>query len=153
MRSAARLPSAALAAVLVSACCSPRPSTELRTAERVADTVDRLVYVDVHDTVRETVYDTIRETTVVRLDAKGDTAGLSTDRVHSTDRTRQRASASRQAEASTSRHEEDREEHGKETVVERPKQTPARPFLWGSLAGAALALAASLFLRRLFSRR
>lgn len=147
MKAAASLLCAALGTALAAACCSPRPSTELRTAQRVADTVRELV--TVLDTVAErvTVFDTVRERTTILLDAGGDTVRTDTEREHVSDRTRERASANLQTVASTSSHEEEREDLGRETVIEQPEQTPLKPFLYGMLAGIVATLAVSIFVK------
>lgn len=118
---------------------------EQRTTERTADTVERLVYVDVHDTIRETVHDTVRETVTVQLNAQGDTTRKDTEREHVSDRTRERASTSQQTEASTSRHEEESSKDEKQTVIEQPKaKNRWGAFWWGFGVGSVISLAIGL---------
>gem|GEM_PF-5459279 len=128
-------------------CRSSKQTLQQRQTERVADSVERLVFVNVHDTIRETVHDTIRETTVIQLNAEGDTTSRTTDRERVSDRTRERSSTSQKSEASKSIQEEESSKDEKQTVIEQPKQNPIKPYLWGALTGIVLTIAAIIFVR------
>lgn len=128
-------------------CRSSKQTLQQRQTERVADTVRETVFVC--DTVAETVavYDTIREITTIQLNADGDTMSRTTEREHVSDRTRGRASASHQTATSQRSHEEESTSDEKQTVVEQPKAKPIKPFLWGTLTGIVLTIAAIIFVK------
>ena len=111
---------------------------EERQRERAADTVERLVSVEVHDTIREVVHDTMRETTTVELNAEGDTTRKETEREHVTDRRRQERNDSVRESTHQERHEKESTEDKKETVVERPMGNQIKTFLWGLVAGVGI---------------
>ena len=128
-------------------CRSSKQTLQQRQTERVADTVERLVYVVERDTIREVVHDTIRETTTIQLNSEGDTTNRTTERERISDRSRERANASQQTTASMSSHEKETASDQKKTVIEQPKSTPIKPFLWGMLIGIGLTIAAIIFVK------
>lgn len=122
--------------------------SEQRTTERQIDTKGDTLVVYIHHTDTLTVHDTVRETTVVQLNADGDTTRKETEREHITDRTRQQRNESVREAAHQESHEKESTNNKKETVVEQPKKCwPIKPFLWGTLAGIVLTTAAIIFVR------
>ena len=103
------------------------------------DTLEDVRTVVVHDTVRET------QTVTVVLNAD------STERSRTTEKTREhlRSSVATVEEKSVLESAVQSEERAedKETVVEQPKRNPISPFLWGSLTGIILTIAAIIFVR------
>ena len=100
--------------------------------------MERLVCVEVHDTIREVVHDTIRETTTVQLNAEGDTTRKETEREHVTDRRRQERNDSVRESTHQERHEKEATKDKKERVVERPNGDLIKSFLWGLVTGVGI---------------
>lgn len=125
---------------------SSQTQRQLQT-ERVVDTLVVKEYVIVHDTTTNTVHDTVRETTTVYLDANGDTTRKDTNRERVTDRTIQQKNESVREATRQESHEKEAARDEKKTVIEQPKSTPIKPFLWGTLTGIVLTISAVIFVK------
>ena len=129
-------------------CRSSKQMTEQKTTERQTDTTGDTLVVYIHTTDTLIVHDTVRETTVVQLNADGDTTRKDTKSEHITDRTRQQKTENVREVSHQESHEKEATDDKKETVVEKaPKTCPIKPFLWGSLTGIILTMAAIIFVR------
>lgn len=122
--------------------------TEQKTTERQTDSTGDTLVVYIHTTDTLMVHDTVRETTIVQLNADGDTTRKDTKSEHITDRTRQQKAENVREVSHQESHEKEATDDKKEAVVEQPKKAcPIRPFLWGVLTGLVLTIAAILFVR------
>ena len=129
-----------LTALFMTSCRSSRQmTTEQTRTEVVHDTLVDVRIVVVHDTVRET------QTVTVVLNAD------STERSRTTEKTSEHlrstvASAEEKSVLESTVQSEERTED-KQTVIEQPKSNPIKPFLWGTLTGIVLTIAAIIFVK------
>lgn len=128
-------------------CRSSKQMTEQKTTERQTDSTGDTLVVYIHTTDTLIVHDTVRETTIVQLNADGDTTRKDTKSEHITDRTRQQKTENVREVSHQESHEKEATNDKKETVVEQAKSSPIKPFLWGSLTGILLTIAAIIFVR------
>lgn len=129
-----------LIALFMTSCRSSRQmTTEQTRTEVVHDTLVDVRTIMVHDTVRET------QTVTVVLNAD------STERSRTTEKTSEHlrstvASAEEKSVLESTVQSEERTED-KQTVIEQPKSNPIKPFLWGTLTGIVLIIAAIIFVK------
>lgn len=129
-------------------CRSSRQMTEQKTTERQTDSTGDTLVVYIHTTDTLMVHDTVRETTIVQLNADGDTTRKDTKSEHITDRTRQQKAENVREVSHQESHDIETTDDKKETVVEQAKKAcPIRLFLWGALTGLVLTIAAIIFVR------
>lgn len=114
--------------------------------ERIVDTVERLVYVNVHDTIRETVHDTIRETVTVQLNAQGDTTRKDTERERVSDRTSEHVATIGSTTSTQSSHSQETEMATHQCDVTHIRHTfITKPLLLGLAIGSVMTLLVFLF--------
>ncbi len=121
--------------------------TEQKTTERQTDSTSDTLVVYIHTTDTLIVHDTVRETTVVQLNADGDTTRKDTKSEHITDRTRQQKAENISNISHQESHEKEATDDKKETVEQPQKACPIKPFFWGVLTGIVLTIVAIIFVR------
>lgn len=128
-------------------CRSSRQMTEQKTTERQTDSTGDTLVVYIHTTDTLMVHDTVRETTIVQLNADGDTTRKDTKSEHITDRTRQQKAENVREVSHQESHEKEATSDQKKTVIEQPKSNLIKPFVWGTLTGIVLTIAAIIFVK------